>query len=517
MEQKRDAGNRGTKNIKDVHASHAHRIIEAIEKEEIEEKENRKRREVRIITDVKDKMEKERTMALSIKEGSATSVMGAMGETYITPFALALNANNAQIGFLSSFSGLFGPLSQLFGSKIMEKFSRRSIIAKSVALQAFMWLPILLLGLLFWKNLFASSLPVILIIFYTIYIAAGSISGPAWFSLLGDIIPEKIRGRYFSKRNRICGSVALVMTLVAAFILDFFKTKGLVLIGFSILFIFAFIFRLISARLFAKHYEPAFKLEKGYYFTLLQFVRKMPGNNFGRFVMYVALTHFATSIAGPFFAVYMLKDLQFSYIWFTLINLSASIFSLAVMPVLGKLSDKYGNKKLLAAGGVLVPIMPVLWLFSSNPIYLMIVPQLAGGIGWAAFNFAAGNFIYDSVTPQRRGLCVSYFNVLIGIGTFIGAAIGGMLAQNLSITFMNKLLFIFFLSGCLRAVVGIIMLPKIGEVRKVKKARVSTLLVNLINPINIIFNNLILIASTTEKAGKKLVDGIKKTAGGMGI
>ena len=149
MEQKRDAGNRGTKNIKDVHASHAHRIIEAIEKEEIEEKENRKRREVRIITDVKDKMEKERTMALSIKEGSATSVMGAMGETYITPFALALNANNAQIGFLSSFSGLFGPLSQLFGSKIMEKFSRRSIIAKSVALQAFMWLPVLGVGIFF--------------------------------------------------------------------------------------------------------------------------------------------------------------------------------------------------------------------------------------------------------------------------------------------------------------------------------------------------------------------------------
>src|SRR3989338_1161875 len=303
MKQKRGARNKGIRDIKDVHASHAHKIIESLEKEDIEEHKKGKR----ILEQVKDRMEKERTMALSIKEGSAASVMGATGESYITPFALALNANNAQIGFLSSFSGLFGPLSQLAGSKLMEKFSRRKIIVKAATSQALMWLPILLLGLLFWKNLFASALPVILIIFYSIYIIAGSIAGPAWFSLLGDIIPEKIRGRYFSRRNRITGAVALVFTLLAAFLLDFFKTKGIVLIGFSILFFVACIFRLMSARLFSKHYEPELKLEKGYYFTLLQFIKKMPGNNFGRFVLYVSLMHLATSIAGPFFAVYMLK------------------------------------------------------------------------------------------------------------------------------------------------------------------------------------------------------------------
>ena len=87
-----------------------------------------------------------------------------------------------------------------------------------------------------------------------------------------------------------------------------------------------------------------------------------------------------------------------------------------------------------------------------------------------------------------------------------------MLAQNLAITFMNKLLFIFLLSGCLRAVVSIFMLPKINEIRKVEKAKITKLLINLINPINLIFNNLILIAHTTEEAGKKLINGFRKTA-----
>jgi MFS family permease len=260
----------------------AQKIVESISKEEKERK---------ILVDVKDKMEKERTMKVSVKEGAAASVMVGLVNDYVTPYALALNANNAQIGFLSSFPGLISPLSQIFGSKLMERYSRKRIIFIFVALHGLMWLPIAVLSLLLWKNIFAEYLPMILIIFYTLYATFGAIAGPAWFSLIGDIVPEKIRGRYFGNRNRLCGLVTLLAAVVAAFILDFFKTKGLILIGFSTLFLLACVFRLISASLFKKHYEPEFKLHKGYYFTFRQFIKKAPFNNFGRFTIFVALFH----------------------------------------------------------------------------------------------------------------------------------------------------------------------------------------------------------------------------------
>src|SRR3989338_770827 len=87
--------------------------------------------------------EKEKTLKLSIKEGSLTSVMSGLGGSYISLYALALKANNLQIGFLTSFSSLFAPFSQILGSRLMEKYSRKKIIILNVALQAFMWLPIL--------------------------------------------------------------------------------------------------------------------------------------------------------------------------------------------------------------------------------------------------------------------------------------------------------------------------------------------------------------------------------------
>ena len=50
---------------------------------------------------------------ISIKEGSAASLMEGFGTRYITPYALYLGASNTQIGLLSSFPGLLGSLAQI--------------------------------------------------------------------------------------------------------------------------------------------------------------------------------------------------------------------------------------------------------------------------------------------------------------------------------------------------------------------------------------------------------------------
>lgn len=466
-----------------------------------------KKEEEKILEHTKDIIEKEKTRKISIKEGMESSVMSGAGESYIAPFALALNANNAQIGFLSSIPSMLSPLSQIFGSRLMERFSRRRIITIFVSLQALTWLPIILLSLFFWKNLFVSYLPLILILFYSMYAIFGALAGPAWFSLMGDLVPENIRGKYFSNRNKLCGAVALASMLAGAFILDFFKTRGLVLLGFSILFLVALIFRMISANLFKKHYYPKFKLEKGYYFSFFRFIRKARKNNFGKFAIYVALMQFATAVAGPFFAVYMLNDLHFSYALFILTNVSASIATLLFLPILGRLSDRYGNRELLKFGSILVPLVPILWMFSNSPVYLILIPQVISGLGWAAFNFSASNFIYDSVSVQRRGICVAYFNVFVGIGVFAGASIGGLLAQYLPITFMNKLLFLFLISGILRFIVAI-NISKIKEVRKVAKPKGTIFYFKQINPINAVYEfaqNIVKIIYNPDKKSKERI------------
>jgi MFS family permease len=92
------------------------------------------------------------------------------------------------------------------------------------------------------------------------------------------------------------------------------------------------------------------------------------------------------------------------------------------------------------------------------------------GVTWAGFNLAAGNFTYDAVTRQRMGICVAYMTILSGIGVFLGAIIGGIIAS-LPIKFMNIFLFVFLVSGIARLIVILFMMHKIEEVRPVKPLR----------------------------------------------
>ena len=408
---------------------------------------------------------KKRTRELSIKEGSATAFMSGAGESYIVPYALALNANNAQIGFLTSFVNLFGAIAQIFGGRFTYKFSRRKIILFSVFMQATMWLIILGLGLLVWKGIINGYAVSILIILYCLYAIIGNLSGPSWFSLMGDIVKKNERGEYFSRRNKIVTLIGLIVTLAAAFFLDYMKEIGLLIVGFAFLFLIASIGRYVSTFLLTKHYYPKNKAKKESYFGFFQFIKKAPRNNFGKFVIYVGLINLTTNFAGPFFAVYMLKELNYSYIWFTIVILSALIFTILSIPIWGKIGDKYGNKQLLKIGSYIIPFGAILWLFSKNPIVIILTSQLAAGVGWAGFNLAASNFIYDAVTPQRRGICVAYFNTVNGIGIFLGAIAGGLFAQYIHIGFINTFLLIFLISGLARAAVVLIFLPGIKETR----------------------------------------------------
>lgn len=422
---------------------------------------------------------KEKSLKISIKEGSAASVMGGAGDTYITPYALALNATNAQIGFLSSFVGLFGAISQIIGSRVIYKFNRKKIVLLAVFLQAAMWMIMFALGLLVWAEIIASYTAIILIVIYTICIICGSFGGPAWFSWMGDLVPEEKRGAYFSKRSRITGAISMLVTLIVAFFLDYTKVIGLVLIGFAGISLVSAIGRFISLYFLTKQYEPKYEEKKESYFSFIQFLKKAPYNNFGKFVFYVGLITLATNFAGPFFTVYMLKELHYTYTWFMIVSLAGTLFLILSLPFWGKVGDKYGNKTLLKIGGIIITFVQIPWLFSGNPIYLIFTTQLISGIGWAAFNLGASNYIYDAVTPQRRAICVAYYTMINGICVFVGAFSGGLFAQYIHINFMDTLLLIFLISSILRGITSIIFLPMIKEVRKnLKEERTLDVLKN---------------------------------------
>jgi len=397
----------------------------------------------------------------SFIDGAFCSAMLGFTEQYITPFAIALKATSAQIGMLTAFPNLIASLVQLKSADVGERLkSRMSIIKIFVFLHAFMYLPIFFIPVLFKTNR-----ALWLILFVAIAASLNAFSGPAWTSLMADHIPARSRGRYFGWRNRLLGITTVLCALLAGFILNIFGKDNLD--GFMIIIGLAFISRLMSWYFLSKMYEPPMKVTKEHYFSFWDFIKRMKESNFAKFVLFVASISFAVNMSGPFFAVFMLRDLNLSYVTYTVIVIAATISTLVSMGIWGRHADIVGNIKVIRLTSFFIPIIPVLWLFSQNIAYLIII-QIFGGYVWAGYNLSVFNFVYDAVMPEKRTRCVSYFNVINGTAICCGALLGGLLAKNLPPILGHRLLTLFLLSGVLRAAFSMVMLPMIKEVRHVE-------------------------------------------------
>jgi MFS family permease len=268
--------------------------------------------------------------------------------------------------------------------------------------------------------------------------------------------------------------IALVL---AGIVLHVFNKNHLVEAGYFIIFMFAFLARLNSARWLARYEDPELTILPEQSFTFLQFIRRSKNSNFAKFVFYVGAIKLGVAFSAPYFALYMLRDLKFSYIEFTCVTAVSTITQFLTFRYWGELSDRFGNKKILSLCGWGVAIVPMLWLFSANIVYIVVI-QVCAGFVWAGFILASSNFLFDAVSPPKRALCVAYQGLINGICMFIGSISGGLTANALPATYtigsttwkpVSVLPVIFLLSGILRLIGSGLLLHKFKEVRPVEK------------------------------------------------
>ncbi|MBI5779219.1 MAG: MFS transporter [Planctomycetes bacterium] len=430
---------------------------------------------------------KEKSLQYSIIEGGAASVMGGFGDTKIGYFAIFLKANEQFISYLAAFPQICA-LTQLISVGILDRVGRRkALIIPGVFINMLMWLPIFFLPFLF-----PNAGPILLIVTVAISTGAVNFSVPAWNSLMGDLTEPATRGRYFAKRNIVAMTLSQLSSFLAFIILDYFKPVD-ERIGYGIIFAVAFISRAASVYYLKKMSEPAYVTQKGDYFTFWDFLRRSPKSNFARFVFYISLITLAVNISGPFFGLYMVRDLKFSYIQIAVIDTGQVLVQILMMRYWGRVCDRYGNRRVLAFTGWLISFVPILWLLSPD-FYAIIAFQLFAGLVWSGFGLAAGNFMFDAVSPAKRARCVAYFTLINTLGLFLGPILGGRLAPYMPsqlylfgwhVTLVSSLLVLFLISGLLRLLISSIFLTHIKEVRQVEQITTWELIYNfsMIKPV----------------------------------
>jgi MFS family permease len=286
------------------------------------------------------------------------------------------------------------------------------------------------------------------------------------------------RGTYFGWRGRALGYTAVTVASIAGLIL-YLMDRHDRSAGFTIIFALAFLCRLISWVFVEKVQELPLHFDKNDHFSFFKFIRRYKESNFVRFAVFVSAMNFSVNLAAPFFAVFMLRDLKFNYLLFTLINITAPLMLYSTILRWGKHADHVGNVKVLKVIAPFIGCIPLLWIINQNPIFL-VCAEIISGFLWAGFNLCTSNFIMDAVIPTKRTRCLAYFSFMNGTALALGAITGGFLIRVLPPLFHYKILTLFLISAVLRVLVGLILPLPLKEVRHVTDISNQELLFSMI-------------------------------------
>ncbi|HEX9673114.1 MAG TPA: MFS transporter [Burkholderiales bacterium] len=428
--------------------------------------------------------ETERSLQYSVRDGVAWSLMFGAGESYLQAFAVFLKATTAQITALSAVPLLLGSIAQLASAWVAGyAIRRKTLIFAGVALQSVAWLPIIALAFV---PLEASV--TLLIAAVVLYYIGGQFAAPPWSSLISDLVPERRRGRFFGRRTQLMSIMTFASLTAAGLTLGFFEQRALAHWGFAAIFAIALSARLYSlAQLMGMH-EPLARLAPLTLPPLAGLLERMRGSDFSRFALFVAFMNLAVAMASPFFTLYMLRDLRFSYVEFTVVNAFYVLMQFAALKLWGRLSDVFGNLRVVQVTSTVFPTLPILWVLFPN-FWAIMVLQVISGVAWAGFSLAAGNFLYDVVPPAKRAAYSAVHQALSNTAIFGGALIGGLLATHAprelqlagyTVVFTSGLWLALCASGVARAVVIAVFLRRLRETRLVRPISATALAIRVI-------------------------------------
>jgi EmrB/QacA subfamily drug resistance transporter len=130
-----------------------------------------------------------------------------------------------------------------------------------------------------------------------------------------------------------------------------------------------------------------------------------------------------------------------------------------VLPIIGKISDDWGQKRVFLLAVVIFTLSSIAAGFAPD-IYWLIVFRVIQGIGGGAFLPSASGIISDAF-GKKRAVAIGLFTSIFSIGAVIGPNIGGFLIDQFS---WRWIFFVNIPIGVLLVLSGLLILPKTGPV-----------------------------------------------------
>ena len=405
----------------------------------------------------------QRAMWLFWLDGLFISASFSMVGSYLVLYALEFGATNTQIGLMSTIVSVASMLALLPGAHLAEKWldPKRAVLIFSRGLGQSVWIALSLLPFAL------AGQPAV----YGVMALRGARSfavqaaNPAWTTLSGQIVPPHLRGKYFASRNIAKQISALLIVPLGGWLID---RLGFPL-GYQLSFGLAAVMGFAALAAYARipfetpqRDQPPEESDAGkeiWENTTAQ-------RNYWTFCATSVCWTFSVQFAAPFFSVYLVEVLGATA---GIVGTLTAIQNLAALPgqvLYGRWLDRRGIKWTYRLSGLIIPVLPWMWLLATGPWGILPV-RIGTGFLYAGYNLASFNMLLLITPRSHRTRYIALYRTIVQSAAAVAPLLGGLVVERFG--FVP----VFVVSGLGRLISGLLLQRFVHEPRAVSAPATS--------------------------------------------
>ena len=351
-------------------------------------------------------------------------ICNLVGGNFFAGIMLLLNADDGFIGLMSIFIYAANSL-QIFAPLLLEHFPKRKKLLIGLRLLA-QSIQIVFLGAIPFFPV-ESRIKLVLfgvaVLIHNILFALISPGLSVWHI---QFIPQNIRVRYFSLLSMTNGILVALFNFLGGYVVDLFKSIGLDVWGFEVVRFFALLLLVYDLFLLSRMKEEPYEQAKERVKISNLFLLPLREKKYLRTVAIVFIWSMIANIPGSYYSVYLLRDIQVSYSFITLINTLNVPILILLTPVWSRFLRRNSWLKTCNLSIMLYALHYFLlgcvtkanymWLYPMTLIYAFV---LAVGI-----NLSFTNIPYINIPKDNQTLFIGFYSTMSNLGALLGVTIG---------------------------------------------------------------------------------------------
>jgi MFS family permease len=367
-----------------------------------------------------------RSLRISLIEGIPANILGnLLGGPLQTVYLTYLGFTAFHIGLVLAIPP-FALLIQIFIAFAMQKWqNRRFFVALFGIVHRTLWVGTGLIPLTFTED---SWIPIYLAL-WLVSMISGQAGGVIWTSLMADVVPPAVRGKYFGIRNTVHWAVVCITLLAGGQIMEWLPGPK----GFTVLFAISALCVVWNGWALSRYPNPPFQpSESGR--SLKLFVRPFTDRRFLSATIFISAFILLQNIVIPLFSYVMLEIMDISTSKVTMIIMLQNLVMMVSYYYWGVLNSRYSTNALLLWTFPLIAASCAVWAGMAilPALLILIVVHILLGFGFAGYNLLVFNFLIGDSPKSERPMYVAVFSALTGIAGFIGPIGGGWLYDKAS-------------------------------------------------------------------------------------